>query len=100
MDAWLHIVVVISLVIVLVINYYCPNHLEDYIHRVGRTGRAGRKGTSYTFITQEEEMYAPDMVKALEKAGKSIPQMSDDEKKAFFNKIDAAWKGKGEKKES
>jgi hypothetical protein len=26
--------------------------------------------------------------------------MSDDEKKAFFNKIDSAWKGKGEKKES
>ena len=25
--------------------------------------------------------------------------MSDEEKKAFFNKIDAAWKGKGEKNE-
>jgi hypothetical protein len=34
----------------------------------------------------------------LDKAGKSIPSMSDDEKKAFFNKVDAAWKGKGEKK--
>jgi ATP-dependent RNA helicase DDX46/PRP5 len=27
-----------------VINYNCPNHLEDYVHRVGRTGRAGLKG--------------------------------------------------------
>jgi ATP-dependent RNA helicase DDX46/PRP5 len=26
-----------------VINYNAPNHLEDYVHRVGRTGRAGRK---------------------------------------------------------
>lgn len=29
--------------LVLVINYSCPNHLEDYVHRVGRTGRAGNK---------------------------------------------------------
>jgi ATP-dependent RNA helicase DDX46/PRP5 len=34
-----------------VINYICPNHLEDYVHRVGRTGRAGIKGTAYTFIS-------------------------------------------------
>ena len=38
--------------------------------------------------------------KALEKTGKSIPQMSDEEKKKFFNSIDKAWKGKGEKRES
>ena len=24
--------------LVLVINFNCPNHLEDYVHRVGRTG--------------------------------------------------------------
>ena len=41
----------------LVINYVVPNHLEDYIHRVGRTGRAGRKGTAYTFIEPSEEQY-------------------------------------------
>mmetsp|Transcript_28899 Transcript_28899/g.21519 ORF Transcript_28899/g.21519 Transcript_28899/m.21519 type:complete len:120 (-) Transcript_28899:865-1224(-) len=40
--------------LVLVINYVCPNHLEDYVHRVGRTGRAGNKGTAYTFITEGE----------------------------------------------
>ena len=34
----------------LVINFDCPNHYEDYVHRVGRTGRAGRQGTAYTFI--------------------------------------------------
>ena len=28
----------------LVVNYTSPNHLEDYVHRVGRTGRAGKKG--------------------------------------------------------
>ena len=40
--------------ICLVVNFKCPNHLEDYIHRIGRTGRAGTKGTAITFITSEE----------------------------------------------
>jgi ATP-dependent RNA helicase DDX46/PRP5 len=40
--------------IVLVLNFKCPNHLEDYIHRIGRTGRAGNKGTAITFITPQE----------------------------------------------
>ena len=51
-------------------------------------------------VLREETEYQKFFKKAVEKSGKSIPQMSDDEKKAFFNKIDAAWKGKGEKKES
>ena len=48
---------------------------------------------------KEESEYQVFFRKALEKAGKSIPSMSDEEKKAFFNKIDAAWDGKGEKNE-
>ena len=44
--------------LVLVINYRCPNHMEDYIHRIGRTGRAGNKGTAITFITKEERKSA------------------------------------------
>jgi hypothetical protein len=47
----------------------------------------------------EESAYQAFFKKALEKTGKSIPAMSDEEKKAFFNKIDSAWKGKGEKNE-
>ena len=50
-------------------------------------------------IMKEESEYQVFFRKALEKAGKSITNMSDDEKKAFFNKIDAAWDGKGEKNE-
>lgn len=50
-------------------------------------------------IVKEESEYQTFFKKALEKSGKSISQMSDDEKKAFFNKIDAAWDGKGEKNE-
>jgi hypothetical protein len=51
-------------------------------------------------IMSEESEYQSFFKKALDKAGKSIPAMSDEEKKAFFNKIDAAWDGKGEKNET
>lgn len=44
--------------IVLVVNYDCPNHYEDYVHRVGRTGRAGRKGFAWTFLTHEQGRYS------------------------------------------
>ena len=50
----------------LVVNYVCPNHIEDYVHRVGRTGRAGNKGTAITFITPEECTSAADLIRALE----------------------------------
>jgi ATP-dependent RNA helicase DDX46/PRP5 len=53
---------------VLVVNYSCPNHLEDYVHRVGRTGRAGRTGTAFTFIRPDEQQYAGDLVRALREA--------------------------------
>jgi hypothetical protein len=49
-------------------------------------------------IVKEEEEYQTFFKKALEKAGKSITKMSDEEKKAFFNKIDSAWKAKDENK--
>ncbi|XP_062191542.1 DEAD-box ATP-dependent RNA helicase 42-like [Phragmites australis] len=57
----------------LVVNYDVPNHYEDYVHRVGRTGRAGRKGSAVTFISKEEERYAPDLVKALELSEQAVP---------------------------
>ena len=57
----------------LVVNYDTPNHLEDYVHRVGRTGRAGNKGTAVTFISQEEEKFAPDLVKAMTDAKQPVP---------------------------
>ena len=60
--------------IICVVNFNCPNHLEEYVHRVGRTGRAGRKGTAYTFLSQKEEQYAPIMIKVLNKAGVPVPE--------------------------
>ena len=50
-------------------------------------------------VMTEESEYQAFFQKALDKAGKDINTMSDEEKKAFFNKIDSAWNGKGEKNE-
>ncbi len=47
-------------------------------------------------VMKEEADYQAYFKKELEKAGKSITQMSDEEKKAFFNKIDSEYKGKNE----
>jgi len=48
---------------------------------------------------KEDSEYQKFFKKALEKAGKSLPSMSDEEKKAFFNKIQKTWKGRGSKNE-
>mmetsp|Transcript_28873 Transcript_28873/g.28560 ORF Transcript_28873/g.28560 Transcript_28873/m.28560 type:complete len:586 (-) Transcript_28873:1626-3383(-) len=58
----------------LVVNYRCPNHMEDYIHRIGRTGRAGNKGTAITFITKEEKKYAWELIKVLEASNQDISE--------------------------
>ena len=57
----------------LVINYDAPNHMEDYVHRAGRTGRAGNTGTCLTFISPEQEKYSVDIVRALEASKAFIP---------------------------
>lgn len=55
-----------------VINYSAPNHLEAYVHQVGRTGRAENKGVAYTFVNSTSEVqYAPIVVRALSEAGQS-----------------------------
>ncbi|CAG7822357.1 unnamed protein product [Allacma fusca] len=59
--------------LILVVNYDCPNHYEDYVHRCGRTGRAGNKGFAYTFLTSDQERHAGDIIKAMEMSGTEVP---------------------------
>ncbi|CAH2276830.1 probable ATP-dependent RNA helicase DDX46 [Pelobates cultripes] len=59
--------------LILVLNYSCPNHYEDYVHRAGRTGRAGNKGYAFTFITEDQARHAGDIIKALELSGTAVP---------------------------
>ena len=79
----------------LVINFQCPNHMEDYIHRLGRTGRAGKKGIAYTFIDPEEEdLYAEDIIKVLEISNQEI---SDELKEVARNYRRKLLRGEAEK---
>lgn len=75
--------------LILVVNYDCPNHYEDYVHRCGRTGRAGRIGYAYTFLTPEQERPAGDIVRAFESSGIPIPE-----------DLQALWDGYKRKKEA
>ncbi|KAF8818520.1 putative ethylene-responsive Rna helicase, partial [Cardiosporidium cionae] len=85
--------------IVLVINYNAPDHLEDYVHRIGRTGRAGNLGVAYTFITPQESEKAEDLVKVLRQSGQEIPaelqSLADAFKLQCNMGIATAYRGKG-----
>lgn len=71
----------------LVVNYDVPNHLEDYVHRVGRTGRAGNTGTAVTFIAPDEDKFAGDILKALKQSScKNIPEQLEKMAAAFEEK--------------
>jgi len=47
-------------------------------------------------VVREEQDYQQLFKHILDKTGKSIPSMSDDDKKKFFNAVDTAYKAKSE----
>ncbi|ORX39780.1 hypothetical protein BD324DRAFT_648407 [Kockovaella imperatae] len=73
----------------LVVNYDAPNHLEDYVHRAGRTGRAGNTGRCITFITPDQDKFSVDIVRALEASNAFIPPELKEMSDKFLAKIKA-----------
>lgn len=73
----------------LVVNYDAPNHLEDYVHRAGRTGRAGNTGTAVTFVTEDQDRYSVDIAKALKQSGQPIPEALQNLVDGFMEKVQA-----------
>jgi ATP-dependent RNA helicase DDX46/PRP5 len=71
----------------LVINYDAPNHMEDYVHRAGRTGRAGNKGTCVTFITPEQDRYSVDIYRALKASNAAVSKELEDLANGFLDKL-------------
>ncbi|KAL5508003.1 PRP5 [Sanghuangporus vaninii] len=71
----------------LVINFDVPNHMEDYVHRAGRTGRAGNKGTCVTFITPEQERYSVDIFRALKASNATVPKELEELANGFLEKV-------------
>ncbi|KXT03599.1 hypothetical protein AC578_9975 [Pseudocercospora eumusae] len=73
----------------LVINFDSPNHGEDYVHRAGRTGRAGNTGTAVTFVTPEQDRYAPFLVRCLEDSKQEPPDGLKELAAAHKKKVEA-----------
>jgi len=71
----------------LVVNYDAPNHLEDYVHRAGRTGRAGNTGTAVTFLTEDQDRYSVDIAKALKQSGQDVPEDVQKLVDSFLEKV-------------
>lgn len=46
----------------LVVQFFPPQRIQDYVHRVGRTARAGRTGRALLFLSPNET----DFVRTLE----------------------------------
>lgn len=57
----------------LVVNYDCPNHIEDYIHRIGRTGRAGSKGVAVSLLLKSQERSGYDILRAMKLSNVAVP---------------------------
>ena len=46
-----------------VINYDLPNHIDDYVHRIGRTARAGRDGIATAMVSGKNRAILGDLVR-------------------------------------
>ena len=80
--------------LVLVINYDCPNHYEDYVHRCGRTGRAGNKGNAATFITPDQAKFSGEILKAVELSGAQVPDELSEMWKSYVEQMKSEGKFK------
>jgi ATP-dependent RNA helicase DDX46/PRP5 len=82
----------------LVIQFDPPSHLEDYVHRCGRTGRAGETGTAVTIVTPEQEKEAVHIAKALAQSGQDIPPELQKMVDSYMEKLKngtVKWSGSG-----
>lgn len=77
----------------LVVNFDCPNHYEDYVHRCGRTGRAGNKGWAYTFITRDQPRMAGEVIRAKELSESPV----EPELKQLYEEYKAKMESEGKK---
>ena len=61
--------------IALVVNFDFPTHIEDYVHRIGRTGRAGKTGIAISLFVADIDGYrAKDLIKILNDAKQEVPE--------------------------
>lgn len=73
----------------MVVNFDCPNHNEDYVHRCGRTGRAGNTGTAVTFVMPDQDRFAAFLVKSLTESKQEVPEDLKAMAEKFNKKVEA-----------
>jgi len=57
-----------------VINYDLPNHIDDYVHRIGRTGRKGNVGLATGFLNANvNKNISRDLVDILRENKQEVP---------------------------
>ncbi len=88
-----------------IINFDLPFHIEDYVHRIGRTGRAGAKGTALSFasgrdmnLVKQIEKYTGQSIKVVEVPGLEPRKKSATPKKPPRKKANAGPKKHSSKK--
>lgn len=60
----------------LVINYDPASHIEDYVHRAGRTGRTGNEGECITFLEHNNKRQAYELASLFETDAK-VKKLAD-----------------------
>lgn len=60
-------------------NFDVPEHVDSYVHRVGRTGRAGESGIAITFVTPSEVEVIEEYEKTIDKKMIWMTPPSDEE---------------------
>jgi ATP-dependent RNA helicase DDX3X len=62
-----------------VIIYDLPTHVDDYVHRIGRTGRAGNKGLATSMYNSKNSNIAKELKDILIECNQVVPQFIEDD---------------------
>jgi ATP-dependent RNA helicase DDX3X len=57
-----------------VIQHDCPSHIDDYVHRIGRTGRCGNTGYALTFVNENSRPILIDLINIIRESNQDVPQ--------------------------
>eukprot|EP00392_Amoebophrya_sp_AT5.2_P004579 g4587.t1 len=60
-----------------IVQYDPPQHLEEYLHRIGRTARCGNSGNSVLFLQPSEEVYLQMLQQKIDPTSSSIAGSGD-----------------------
>jgi len=57
-----------------VVQFDCPSHIDDYVHRIGRTGRCGNTGYALTFVNEGSRPILIDLANIIKESNQEVPQ--------------------------